>query len=200
LSLSGDTDLNGVASVVYQQNLNGAGWTDLTGSSLSGLADGSYQFRAVVTDNAGNFSNTAAIAVIVDNTAPTAGTLTFANLTDSGHTDTPTPITTDSTFDLSLSGDTDLNGVASVVYQQNLNGAGWTDLTGSSLSGLADGSYQFRAVVTDNAGNSSNTTAISVIVDNTAPTAGTLSFVNLDDTGHSDTPTAITKDGTFDLS
>ena len=65
------------------------------------------QFRAVVTDNAGNSSNTAAIAVIVDNTAPTAGTLSFANLTDSGHADTPTPITTDSTFDLSLSGDTD---------------------------------------------------------------------------------------------
>src|SRR5205085_10395177 len=69
-------------------NLNGAGWTDLPGSSLSGLADGSYQFRAVVTDNAGNSSNTTAISVIVDNTAPTAGTLTFANLADSGHTDT----------------------------------------------------------------------------------------------------------------
>src|SRR4029077_16011520 len=186
----------GVASVVYQQNLNGGGWTDLPGSSLSGLADGSYQFRAVVTDNAGNSSNTTAIPVVVDNTAPTAGTLTFANLTDSGHPDTPTPITTDGTFDLSLSGDTDPNEAASVVYQQNLNGGGWTDLPGSSLSGLADGSYQFRAVVTDNAGNSSNTAAISVTVDNTAPTAGTLSFVGLDDSGSANTP-PVTKDGTF---
>src|SRR5207302_4022315 len=111
------------------------------------------------------------------NTAPSAGSLTFANLTDSGHTDTPTPITTDGTFDLSLSGDTDLNGVASVVYQQNLNGGGWTGLPGSSLSGLADGSYQFRAVVTDNAGNFSNTPAISVIVDTTAPSAPVISTV-----------------------
>src|SRR5205085_1627693 len=152
LSLSGDTDANGVAGVVYQQNLNGAGWTDLPGSSLSGLADGSYQFRAVVTDNAGNTSKTTAISVTDDNTAPSAGTLTFANLADTGHTDTPTPITTDGTLAFTPRRSTDLNGVAGVVYQQNLNGAGWTDLPGSSLSGLADGSYQFRAVVTDNAG------------------------------------------------
>src|SRR5256885_1291778 len=163
------------------------------------MRDGCDHFRAVVTDNAGTFSNATAISVIVDNTAPSAGSLTFANLTDSGHPDTPTPITTDGTFDLSLSGDTDLNGVATVVYQQNLDGAGWTALTGSSLSGLADGSYQFRAVVTDNAGNFSNTAAISVIVDNTAPTAGTLTFASLTDSGHPDTPTPITTDGTFDL-
>src|SRR5205823_2921339 len=115
-------------------------------------------FRALVTDNAGNVSNTTAISVIADNTAPNAGTLTFANLGDSGHTDTPTPITTDGTFDLSLSGDTDLNGVASVVYQQNLNGAGWTDLPGSRLFPTRRSSDLFRALVTDNAGNVSNTT------------------------------------------
>src|SRR5204862_312439 len=192
LSLSGDTDANGVAGVVYQQNLNGAGWTDLPGSSLSGLADGSYQFRAAVTDNAGNSSNTTAISVIVDNTAPTAGTLTFANLADTGHTDTPTPITTDDTNNLSLSGGTDANADAGVVYQQNLNGAGWTDLPGSSLSGLADGSYQFRAVVTDNAGNSSNTTAISLISTLSPYTTLFRSFANLADSGHTDTPTPIT--------
>src|SRR5205085_469238 len=144
LSLSGDTDANGVAGVVYQQNLNGAGWTDLPGSSLSGLADGSYQFRAVVTDNAGNRATTTAISVIVDYTEQTAGTLTFANLADTGPTDTPTLTLHDALPIFSLSGDTDANGVAGVVYQQNLNGAGWTDLPGSSLSGLADGSYQFR--------------------------------------------------------
>ncbi|HUQ70291.1 MAG TPA: Ig-like domain-containing protein, partial [Planctomycetaceae bacterium] len=46
----------------------------------------------------------------------------------------------------------------------------FTNLAGSSLSGLADGSYQFQAVVTDPAGNSSTTTPISVVIDNTAPT------------------------------
>src|SRR4029077_14134460 len=198
LSLAGDTDANGVDTVVYQQSLNGGAFTDLASNSLSGLADGDYQFRAVVTDNAGNSSNTDAIEVIVDNTNPTAGTLSFVGLDDTGHTDT-TPITKDGTFTLSLAGDTDANGVDTVVYQQSLNGGAFTDLASNSLSGLADGDYQFRAVVTDNAGNSSNTDAIEVIVDNTNPTAGTLSFVGLDDTGHTDT-TPITKDGTFTLS
>src|SRR5439155_4977923 len=103
---------------VYHRIRDGHVRSVLTCGFLSGLADGSYQFRAVVTDNAGNFSNTAAIAVIVDNTAPTAGTLTFAGLTDSGHTDTPTPITTDGTFNLSQRTDTHHSRVPTVVYQQ----------------------------------------------------------------------------------
>ena len=54
-------------------------------------------FRAVVTDPAGNSSTSNAIEVIVDNTDPTAGTLAFANLTDSGSSDS-TPITQDGTL------------------------------------------------------------------------------------------------------
>src|SRR5207302_9248257 len=83
----------------------------------------------------------------------TAGTLTFANLADTGHTDTPTPITTDGTFDLSLSGDTDANGVAGVVYQQNLNGAGWTEDPNSTRLNPTHGNNQYAAVGTNNAGN-----------------------------------------------
>ncbi len=60
---------------------------------------------------------------------------------------------------------------------------GTTSPTTAAAAGLADGSYQFRAVVTDPAGNSSTSNAISVMVDTTAPTAGTLSFTNLTDTG-----------------
>src|SRR5204863_5226931 len=41
-------------------------------------------------------------------------------------------------------------------------------------SGLADGDYVFRAVVTDPAGNSTNSNSIEVIVDNTAPTLTTV--------------------------
>src|SRR5439155_498571 len=121
LSLANDTDANGIDTVVYQQSLNGGTWSDLPSSSLSGLADGSYQFRAVVTDNAGNSSNTAAISVIVDNTAPSAGTLSFSNLTDTAHADAPLPSPT--LFrSLSLANDTDANGIDTVVYQQSLNG------------------------------------------------------------------------------
>src|SRR5205823_4264527 len=141
-------------TVVYQQSLNGGSFTNLASSSLSALADGDYQFHAVVTDPAGNSSNTGRTEGRVGNSNPTAGTLLFSNLTDTGRT-TDTPIITqDGTFDLTLSGNADANGTT-VVYQQSLNGGSFTNLASSSLSALADGDYQFRAVVTDPAGNAS---------------------------------------------
>ena len=98
------------------------------------------------------------------NIVRTFSRLCWANdvvVVDSGSSDTP-PVTTDKTFDLSLSGDTDANGIASVVYQEKLNGGAWTDLPSSSLSNLADGDYQFQAIVTDKAGNSSGATTLSM--------------------------------------
>src|SRR5437879_3385301 len=96
----------------YQVSTDGGtSWTSTTATQTS-LADGDYQFRAVVTDPAGNSSNSNAIEVVVDNTAPTAGTLSFTNLTDTGTPNTPA-VTTDGTFDLSLSGNADANGTRS---------------------------------------------------------------------------------------
>src|SRR5689334_25353210 len=69
-----------------------------------------------LTDPAGNSSTSNPISVIVDNTAPNAGTLSFTGLTDTGSQDSPTPITTDGTFDLNLAGDHDANGVT-VAYE-----------------------------------------------------------------------------------
>src|SRR5207248_5784576 len=96
------------------------------------------------------------------------------------------------TFDLSLIGDTDTNGVSADYH-------GSTDVstcapTTVSQTTLADGDYRFRAVVTDPAGNSSTSNVIEVVVDNTAPVAGTLSFAagTLTDTGSSQSP-AITQ-------
>jgi hypothetical protein len=44
--------------------------------------------------------------------------------------------------------------------------------------------YQFKAIVTDVAGNSAEVLSAKVTVDNTAPVAGVLSFNNLTDTGY----------------
>ena len=202
LTLTGDTDTNGIGSVVYQQKLGSGDWVNLTGDSsnkLSGLADGSYQFRAVVTDNAGNSSTTDAISVVVDNTAPTAGTLSFAagTLTDTGHKDTPVAITTDDTFTLTLTGAADTNAFTTVYEKSTDDGSTWSSTT-EAQSSLADGSYQFHAIVTDAAGNSSTSNAISVVVDKTNPTAGALSFTGLTDSGSADTP-PVTTDDTFTL-
>ena len=131
--------------------------------------------------------------MVVDNSAPASGTLSFSNLTDSGTANTP-PVTQDNAFDLTLSGQ---EAGASVAYQVSLNGGAFTATT-ASQSGLADGSYQFRALVTDAAGNSSTSNVIEVVVDNTAPAAGTLAFSNLTDSGTANTP-PVTKDNAFDL-
>src|SRR6185437_12190364 len=173
LSLSGDSDLNGV-TVAYEVSTNGGQTWSATSANQISLADGDYQFHAVVTDPAGNSSTSNVIEVKVDNTAPVAGTLSFANLTDTGNTDTP-PVTQDGTFDLSLSGDSDLNGT-SVSYEVSTDGGATWSATTPAQSSLADGDYRFHAIVTDAAGNSSTSNAIEVVVDNTAPVAGTLAF------------------------
>src|SRR5207248_1473018 len=198
LSLIGDTDTNGVSADYH-------GSTDVstcapTTVSQTTLADGDYRFRAVVTDPAGNSSTSNVIEVVVDNTAPVAGTRSFAagTLTDTGSSQTPA-ITQGRTFDLSLSGDTDTNGV-SVAYQVSTDGITWSPTTVSQTP-LAYPTRRSSDLVTDPAGNSSTSNVIEVVVDNTAPVAGTLSFAagTLTDTGSSQSP-AITQDGTFDLS
>ncbi|WP_208608658.1 beta strand repeat-containing protein, partial [Bradyrhizobium stylosanthis] len=196
LTLTGNADTNGT-SVSYEVSTDGgANWATTT-SAQSNLADGSYQFRAVVSDPAGNSSASNVIAVVVDNTAPTAGTLSLTGYTDSGSSSADFN-STDKTFDLTLTGNADANGT-SVSYEVSTDGGATWATTTSAQSNLADGSYQFRAVISDPAGNSSASNAISVVVDNTAPVAGTLAFSGLDDTGSANTP-AVTKDGSFDLS
>ena len=67
------------------------------------MADGIYQYKAIVTDVAGNTSETAVQKVIVDTTAPQAGELILAALTDTGISATD-QITQDNNFDLKISG------------------------------------------------------------------------------------------------
>ncbi len=152
-----------------------------TTAAQSGLADGSYQFRAVVTDPAGNNSTSNAIRVVVDNTAPAAGTLTFLNLTDTGSNDTP-DITQDGTFDLSLAGNSDANGTV-VAYEVSTDGgATWSPTTASAVGPCR------RQLPVPRGGHRPGRQQLDqqrdrVVIDNTAPTAGTLSFTNLTDTG-----------------
>src|SRR5207237_5092005 len=81
-------DANGTR-LDYELSTDGATtWTATTAAQAS-LADGDYRFHAIVTDPAGNSSTSNVIEVVVDNTAPTAGTLAFTNLVDSGTPDSP---------------------------------------------------------------------------------------------------------------
>ncbi|MGY8639454.1 Ig-like domain-containing protein, partial [Bradyrhizobium sp. 14AA] len=60
---------------------------------------------------------------------------------------------TDKAFDLSLNGNADTNGTG-VTYEVSTDGGASWSTTTAAQSDLADGSYQFRAVVSDPAGNS----------------------------------------------
>src|SRR5205823_2965204 len=124
----------------------------------------------VVTDPAGNFSTSNAIEVVVDNTAPSAGTQRYSSRTNSGHTQSPS-IATGCTFNLSLAGNADANGT-SVAYEVSTDGGtSWSSTTATQTTLLSYATL-FRSVVTDPAGNFSTSNAIEVVVDNTAPSAG----------------------------
>ena len=162
-------------------------WTEVS------LPDGEYRYRFRFTDEAGNTSTGNIIAVIIDKTPPVVGTLSFANLIDSGSSDTP-PVTTARNFDLALSG---TESGANVRYEVSPDGgASWSE-TSASQSDLADGTYRFHAIAEDAAGNTSISNELTVTVDNVA-VPGTLGFANLIDTGPSNAQ-VVTTDNAFDL-
>jgi hypothetical protein len=171
---------SGVASVTYQYKLtSGSTWTNACTASTSpfscafdtsGVADGSYDFRAIAADNVGRTATSAAVTSrLVDNTAPTAVTLTAIGTPVTG-TIVETATATDSG-----------SGVASVKFQYAPAGTTtWTDACTDAAApytcsfdttGAADGLYDLRALATDNAGN---TTASAVQanrrIDNSGPT------------------------------
>ncbi|EHU3109176.1 BapA prefix-like domain-containing protein [Acinetobacter baumannii] len=158
------------------------------------LADGIYQYKAVVTDAAGNTSETAVQKVVVDTTTPHSGELTLSDLNDTGVSATD-QITQDKNFNLKLEGQETGSRVTYLVSTDE--GKTWQETT-IAQKDLADGVYKYKAVVTDAAGNTSETAVQKVVVDTTAPQAGKLTLSDLNDTGVSATD-QITQDNSFTL-
>ncbi|MCU4501887.1 Ig-like domain repeat protein [Acinetobacter sp. WU_MDCI_Abxe161] len=158
------------------------------------LTDGVYLYKAVVTDRAGNASETAIQKVVVDTTAPKAGELTLADLTDTGVSATD-QITQDKNFNLKLEGQENGSRVTYLVSTDD--GKTWQETTVAQKD-LADGIYLYKAVVTDIAGNTSETAIQKVVVDTTAPKVGELTLSDLNDTGVLATD-QITQDKNFNL-
>ncbi|WP_436899243.1 Ig-like domain-containing protein, partial [Acinetobacter gyllenbergii] len=141
----------------------------------SDLSDGVYQFKAIVTDAAGNSSEVLSTKLTVDNTAPVAGTLSITHLNDTGSSASDR-ITQDNSFDLSLSGQ---EAGTAVVYQVSKDGGAWTTTT-VKQSDLSDGVYQFKAIETDIAGNIVETAIEIVVVDTLKPQIATDLFISED--------------------
>ncbi|MFW9622303.1 MAG: tandem-95 repeat protein, partial [Macromonas sp.] len=143
------------------------GSVHVAAQNLSTLADGPLTATMSVTDLAGNTGDITDTTTL--DTVVTPGNILVNNFSDSG-SNTSDRLSNDNTFNLDITGQ---ETGSTVVYQVSTdNGANWTDTT-TTQTGLADGPYQFRAVVTDIAGNSATTSPISLTIDATGPNAVT---------------------------
>ena len=171
--------LSGMARVVVQYALTGSStYTDLCSSTAapyscgfdtSALADGSYSFRGLATDVAGNSAISTPVGNrVVDNT------VTSIVLDDPG-------AILSGTVSISAAASSTA-GVASVRIQGATAGTtGWVDVcTDTSAphtctyntNAVPDGLYDLRAVLTDGAGRvTTSATVANRRVDNTAPQA-----------------------------
>ena len=154
----------------FECRLDGGAWGACTSpEGLSGLADGSHTFRVRAIDPAGNVDGTPATYTWTFDATPPGG-----GLTDPGQFLRGTVTLTASPSDSGV-------GIQSVDFQVSpANAHTWSSIDVDSTdpysaawdtTALADGAYDLRIVVTDNASNSSSSTVVEDrIVDNTAPT------------------------------
>ncbi len=141
--------------------------------ATEGLADGAYELRALILDNAGNEYATAAVDSTLDTTAPTGS---LSRVTDSAY----------------VRGSVELQGTAAdagsgvMSWTPQIREAGadtWSNAcapqtmptSGSvyecslNTKELSQGEYTTRAEVLDNAGNTYSSEAQTFTIDNTAP-------------------------------
>jgi hypothetical protein len=141
--------------------------------ATTSFVDGEYELRAQILDDAGNSYTTATQSIAIDNTPP-GGSLDALERDSSGEITVHGPAT-----------DTG-SGIGSWQLQVSSNGSGsWRDACfapdlpteGSNYAceidteELTNGRYQFRAEITDYAGNVYTTPATSTIVENAGTAA-----------------------------
>ncbi|MGD0535855.1 MAG: Ig-like domain-containing protein, partial [Methanoregula sp.] len=134
-------------------SLDGSTWT----ASLTVLNDGTSTVQVSAKDNAGNTASTTK-TIKLDTTPPTASLQIPAPDGAGGWFVSPVTVT--------VSGTDVTSGVGSQMV--SLDGTTWV----SSLTLSTDGVYSVRGRVTDNAGNTTTTSPVTVSVDRTAPILG----------------------------
>ena len=162
LTATGSSDIQ---SVVFKVGGSPIG-TDNDGSdgfsvAWSTVGDGNQVVTAEATDVGGNVGTSSPVTMQVDNTAPTgAMTMPGNGATVSG------------TVALAASASDAGSGVSGTSFEfKRTSDSTWTAIGGSSwnTTAVATGAYNLRARVTDNAGNSAPTGAITVQVMPPAP-------------------------------
>ena len=182
-----DGDGSGVASVEYFAKPAVGSWASVGTPATTAPydfawlpADGTYDLKAVITDNLAHTFETPVVAgVVVDGTPPV---VTLSGVADNAKVKGSLALTA-----TAADSETSVQSVA-FEYRQGSSGPftsiGSPDTTApygpvsfdTVALGLANGTYEVHALATDAAGNTTADTATNVLVDNTAPTA-TLSGV-----------------------
>jgi subtilisin len=149
---------------------DGCGGPATTGTkSYTGLAQGSHTFSVRAKANGATDSTPATFSWVIDTTAP-SGSITSpaASAVVSGSVNVVASATDAG------------SGVASVQFQVAAGAGAFTNLGSADTTSpfeiawttgaLINGAYSLRAVITDKAGNATNTAAVSVTVSNAADT------------------------------
>ena len=181
-STASDPGGSGVATVTYQHSPAGAGtWTTTPAAfDTTGVTDGLYDLRVIVTDNAGNSTTSATVVNRrVDNDAPTISLTAPSGYVNAA---APDPFTLTAT-----SPDGDISEVEFFRCSNssvNCGSGSWVSLGTDSAAPYsaswnvdADGDRALRAVVEDEA-NNTGFDIVNVTIDRTAPAGGSVTYAS----------------------
>jgi poly(3-hydroxybutyrate) depolymerase len=167
LNGSGSSDADGTISTYAWSKISGPASYSIVNSNsastlVNGLVQGTYSFRLVVTDNNGATDDDT-VVVAVNPAPPPANVPPIANAGADQSITLPTSVVT-----LNGSGSSDPDGTISSYAWTKINGPSSYSITSpnsvsTTVTGLVQGTYQFRLVVTDNSGASDDDT-VSVTV------------------------------------
>ena len=181
------------ATFLGSANANGSGAWSFTTAALT---NGTHSLTATATDAAGNTGvASTALSVTIDTSAPVAPTIASFS-TDSGVSGDG--ITNDNT--LTLTGTAEANTTVNVYDGTTLLGSATANGSGAwsyTTAALSNGGHNLTATATDAAGNTGvASSALSVIIDTSAPVAPTIASFSTDSGVSGD---GITNDSTLAL-
>ena len=158
------TDVDNVSVKWFIDDVEQAGETnaDFTTSELS---NGTYTVHARYTDATDNFTNSEALAVTIDATAPTAPVIDLDDASDTGRANDDN-ITSDKTPTFTImnyKAVSDADNVSVKWFIDDVEQAGETDAT-FTMSELMDGTYMVTAQFMDVSGNVTGSNAITVVI------------------------------------
>ncbi|MCW2403711.1 hypothetical protein M2336_000340 [Sphingobium sp. B1D7B] len=174
------TFTHGSNEVVKAITANGASQViRLTAGDMARLGDGQVQVTAVATDVAGNQSDPAQAAFILDTAVPVAGLTLVGGSTKSSADALSVDGVVLAAAENGAAIKVTFNGYSGRTETVNLIGTGTAQavtLTAAQIAALGDGVVQVSMVVTDLAGNQSSLESLTFNLDAGAPEAPTLTL------------------------